>query len=103
MTKVDIKIPKRRESSIEKEFNRKFKEEFPQYKQVKMNIQGRRGWPDRMILGPNQYVVFIEFKRDDSSELSMSQTDMFKWLHGACFSAIVCVSAEEALNYLRKS
>lgn len=30
---------------------------------VKLNLQGNRGWPDRMVILPNSCVQFIEFKR----------------------------------------
>jgi hypothetical protein len=30
---------------------------------LKLNVQGRRGWPDRMILFPKGQLLFIEFKR----------------------------------------
>jgi hypothetical protein len=30
---------------------------------VKMNLQGRRGFPDRMVLGYDGFVLFVEFKR----------------------------------------
>jgi hypothetical protein len=30
---------------------------------IKMNIVGQRGLPDRMILGPNRLIFFVEFKR----------------------------------------
>ena len=30
---------------------------------VKMNLQGRRSWPDRMFMPPGGKPVFIEFKR----------------------------------------
>ena len=30
---------------------------------AKLNLQGRRGWPDRILLFPGGRTVFIEFKR----------------------------------------
>jgi len=30
---------------------------------VKLNVESRRGWPDRMILGPKGRMFFVEFKR----------------------------------------
>jgi hypothetical protein len=30
---------------------------------LKLNVLGRRGWPDRLILAPEGTVMFVEFKR----------------------------------------
>jgi predicted RNA-binding protein Jag len=32
---------------------------------IKMNLKGRRGWPDRMVLWEGANVFFIEFKQPD--------------------------------------
>lgn len=53
----------RKESSIEGAFLRKVKKNLPFMKCKKLDGNGDVGWPDRMVLGPNQFCVFIEFKR----------------------------------------
>lgn len=32
---------------------------------VKLNLRGRRGWPDRLVMWSGGNMVFIEFKRKD--------------------------------------
>lgn len=32
---------------------------------LKLNVQGQRGWPDRVVLVPPGKAVFVELKRED--------------------------------------
>lgn len=49
------------ETSDEKRFTRYVKDQGSL--SLKLNILGRNGWPDRLILGMNRLILFIEFKR----------------------------------------
>lgn len=38
---------------------------------VKMNLQGRRSWPDRMFFPPGGVPFFIEFKREGTKPTAL--------------------------------
>ena len=44
----------------------------------KLNGLGNRSWPDRMVLGPNGFVMFVEMKRKKIGKLSAGQEELFK-------------------------
>lgn len=51
---------------MEKDIERKFKEIMerdPRFRVVKLVSPGNTGVPDRMVLGPNGFVAFVEFKQ----------------------------------------
>lgn len=50
------------ESATERAFVRRVRR-LSRVHVLKLNLQGRRGWPDRLILMPGGRAVFIEFKR----------------------------------------
>lgn len=49
------------ESTIEKRFVRGLAR--MKLKHIKLNLQGRTSWPDRMVLLPGSRIVFVELKR----------------------------------------
>lgn len=62
----------------------------------------RRGWPDRLVIGPGPVVFFIEFKRDASEDLRELQKHVREFLTTLGFNVYVCRSAEEAKRKTRK-
>ena len=62
---------------------------------VKLNITGRRGMPDRMILGNEGDVLFLEFKRPGRKAEKL-QLYMQKLLLGRGFMAFIVDSFEDA-------
>jgi hypothetical protein len=55
---------------------------------LKLNLQGNRGWPDRLALLPNGVVVFIEMKRP-GEKLRKLQEHRRKTLQALGFTVLV--------------
>jgi hypothetical protein len=70
-------------------------------KHVKLNLQGRRGYPDRLFFVPGGKPLFIEFKRP-TGKLSALQEKTIKELRGLGYAVKVFDSAERAINYLTR-
>ena len=47
---------------------------------AKMTIQGRRGWPDRLVILPGNAIALIELKKPKSGRWSTIQLAMFSRL-----------------------
>lgn len=62
----------------------------------------RRGWPDRLVIGPGPVLFFIEFKRDADEDLRKLQIYIRNFLITLGFAVYVCRSAEEAKQETRK-
>lgn len=62
----------------------------------------RKGWPDRLVLGPNKIAFFIEFKRDEKEDLRILQDHYRVFLIELGHYVYVCRSAEEAKEVTRK-
>ena len=62
---------------------------------VKLNITGRRGFPDRMVLGNDGKMLFLEFKRPGGSTTKL-QKHMIEGLANRGFKAFVVESYEDA-------
>ena len=62
----------------------------------------RRGWPDRLVLGPKAVIFWIEFKRDEEEDLRQLQQDVRVHLIEMGFNVYVCRSAAEAKAVTRK-
>jgi hypothetical protein len=62
----------------------------------------RRGWPDRLVIGPGPVFFFIEFKRDAKESLRKLQDHIREFLQRLGFEVYVCRSAEEAKEATRK-
>lgn len=64
---------------------------------LKLNVRGRRGWPDRLLLGNGPLIIFFEFKRpDDTGTLSKLQEIVISELKKYGFKVYVVRSFEEA-------
>jgi hypothetical protein len=66
---------------------------------LKLNVMGRRSWPDRLVLIPGGRFVMIEFKRP-GGVLSPGQEALHEDLLKMGHRVFVCYSAEEALKLL---
>ena len=55
---------------------------------VKMNMFGRRSWPDRLFLGAYRLIFFVEFKRE-GEEPTPQQADTHKFLRKWGFNVYV--------------
>ena len=67
---------------------------------LKLNVVGRRGWPDRMILWQGEHVLFIEFKRP-GEEARPLQSYIHQVLRRMGFSIAVFEDTMEALKYAK--
>ena len=62
----------------------------------------RKGWPDRLVIGPGAVTFWIEFKRDEKEDLRQLQDDVRVHLITMGFYVYVCRSAAEAKEVTRK-
>ena len=44
---------------------------------AKMTVQGRRGWPDRLVILPGGAVALVELKKPKTGRWSATQKEMF--------------------------
>jgi len=65
------------EKDIEARFLRLLKERKLDIKVRKMNGLGYAAWPDRLIIGPRGFMMWLEFKRPKVGKLSAGQEAMF--------------------------
>jgi len=67
---------------------------------LKLNVKGRRGWPDRLILWQGGHSLFIEFKRPDEEPRKLQS-----YIHGILremgFKVEVHDDSEHALNSIQ--
>lgn len=66
---------------------------------IKLNLQGNRGWPDRLFLFPYNRMFFIEFKRQ-GEEPTPLQVNRHKFLKKWGYDVEVHESAETAIRSL---
>jgi hypothetical protein len=67
--------------------------------QVKLNLRGQRGWPDRMFLKPDGKHIYIEFKRIGEIERPL-QKYMHDKLRDLGNEVYVCDSVASAKTVL---
>ena len=68
----------------------------------KLTILGRKGWPDRMVLGPNKLVMFVEFKKKGKT-LSGAQTSIRLIIEKYGFAYHVCDEIGQAEAMLKEA
>jgi hypothetical protein len=73
-----LKIPL--EAKEEKDFLRELKKLPRKFITRKMNGQGFRSWPDRLVMGEYGFTMLIEIKRKIVGKLSPGQEDFFPLL-----------------------
>lgn len=83
---------RRLEAAIEKSFCDWLKLEPDNWQAIKIH---RRGWPDRLILGPHSIIFFIEFKRP-GEYVRRIQRIVHELLKKLGFKIYVCKSVTEA-------
>lgn len=66
--------------------------------QLKINVQGARGWPDRLFLAPGR-PVFIEFKRVGEKGRPL-QEYIHKQLQQRGYEVYVCDTYDDAIAIL---
>lgn len=64
---------------------------------AKLTVEGRRGWPDRLILLPGGLVIFAELKRPKGGTLSAAQRSIFAKID-ALGGAVVRLSTFEQVD-----
>lgn len=62
---------------------------------LKLSIIGWAGWPDRMILCPGGWIMFVEMKRE-KKDAQPHQAFIHKILKELNFHVVVCDSFEKA-------
>jgi len=73
------------------------------WKSIKLAGPGEVGKPDRMFLGPDAFVAFIEFKRPGSDGPTKKQADVLNELRTLGFPAEWFDDAKEAMLWLDAS
>lgn len=66
---------------------------------LKLNVIGRRSWPDRLVLVPGGKVLFIEFKRPGGL-LTPGQELLHADLYAMGHEVHVCYTVEDALDLI---
>lgn len=62
----------------------------------------KRGWPDRLVIGPGPVIFWIEFKRNVNTDLRKLQEHIKEYLEKLGFKVYVCRSAEAAKKITTK-
>ena len=86
---------RRLEVSVETSFTRWIGRWYPEWHCLKFKPPGSDGWPDRILVGPEQSVMFIEFKRE-GEEPEPLQQERIVWLVDRGHYVTVCRSVDEA-------
>ena len=68
------------EAKEERDFVNALKKCGVAFKLRKMNGLGNRSWPDRLVLGPEGFVLWMELKRKKTGKLSEGQKTLFEEL-----------------------
>lgn len=89
----------RPEEKIEKRFVKKIEELG--YKALKFEVHGMKGAPDRIILGPEGQICFIEFKQP-GGRVSHHQTHFIRMLLALGHRASIQDNWKEALEWVQK-
>lgn len=66
----------------------------------KLNGEGARSWPDRLVLGPGGFCAFIEFKRP-GGKLTDAQFDLAKKMKSFGLRAELFDDADAAFEYVK--
>lgn len=69
------------------------------YPVIKLNILGRRGWPDRVFLMPAGRSAYIEFKRVDEKARPL-QEFIHKQLRELGHAVEICETFDQAKDFL---
>jgi len=83
------------ENKAENKFAKRVEED--DYVALKLNLHGRRGWPDRLVLLTFPHFFFLEFKRE-GEEARKLQKYIHKILRGLGYGVWTVDTYEEALE-----
>jgi hypothetical protein len=97
-----LRNPSPLESAIERSFMRLMKEHFPEIRVRKMNGEGYRSWPDRMVCIPGGRPLLIEFKRPGRT-LTEGQNDLHGDLRALGYLISTHTSARTAFDAVRNA
>lgn len=67
---------------------------------VKMNIIGRRGWPDRLFILPNGAIIWCEFKRPKKTPRDL-QEYIHKQLRNHKQDVYVATRIPDTISYIQ--
>lgn len=89
-------------SILEKDIENKFVDDVAKLGCLapKLEVEGDKGWPDRLIVMPNGKVAYIEFKRPGGTT-SEHQKDKIAKLMRLGHNVIVTNSTKTALTFIR--
>ena len=90
------------EAKVEADFMRTVKTLKLPVKLRKMNGLGNASWPDRLIIGPKKFFMWIEFKRPEIGKLSPGQEDLFSEMESMGHPVLVFTDGRVAANYLNQ-
>lgn len=91
---------RRLEISIEKAFCFWLKENWEYWECLKFEPPGSDGWPDRILIGPHGWVMWLEFKREGKDPEPL-QVERIEWLRARGHYVGVVRSLEEAKESFR--
>ena len=66
---------------------------------LKLEVKGRRGWPDRLCLGPGGRTAFVELKRPKGGVLSRQQELRRDWLIPMGHTYALIATEEAAVHF----
>lgn len=92
-----LKRMRPREATVEASFVRALKRHG--LTTLKLNLQGNRGWPDRLVLLPGGRCVFIELKRPGGKARAL-QLHVHAKLRALGFEVAVCDNAVAAAAFV---
>jgi hypothetical protein len=70
---------------------------------AKLNLSGRRGWPDRVFLFPGRHALFIEFKRPGKKTVDKLQEYIHGQLRKLGFTVLVVNTVPDGIAALRQA
>lgn len=94
----------RYENSIEADFREQLlkwaRENEVNLKILKLNVQGTRGWPDRLIIWSGGHTLYVEFKRPGQEPRKL-QVKIHNELKEMGFDVRIFDDTKEALEYVK--
>lgn len=88
------------EAKEEANFVKALKKSGVAFKVRKLNGLGYRSWPDRLVLGPEGFMIMIEMKRKKTGRLSEGQKDLFAELQDLGHEVPVFDDGKAAAEYV---
>lgn len=89
-------------STLEKSLEKWFLKECKKANVLCLKLFGLVGISDRLLLGPNKFVAFVELKKEETGLLSEMQKYWRKKIMNYGFNFYVCDNKTELLNVLNE-